>query len=83
MDFSFIHKVIPMYVAAAGLTLKLSLFGILLSFAVGIICALIKYYKIPVLRRICDVYIEFSRNTPLLIQLFFLYFAFPKMGIKL
>ena len=30
-----------------------------------------------------DVYIEFSRNTPLLIQLFFLYFAFPRMGVKL
>ena len=48
MDFSFIQKVIPLYVEAAVLTLKLSVVGILLSFAVGLVCALIKYQKIPV-----------------------------------
>lgn len=83
MDIGFIQKVIPMYVAAAGLTLKLSLLGIVFSIVLGLFCALVKYAKIPVLRRIVDVYIEISRNTPLLIQLFFLYFAFPRMGIKL
>lgn len=83
MDIGFIQKVIPMYVAAAGLTLKLSLLGIVFSIVLGLFCALVKYARIPVLRRIVDVYIEISRNTPLLIQLFFLYFAFPRMGIKL
>ena len=83
MDFEFLKKVIPMYVEASSLTLKLALTGILLSLILGLICALIKYYKVPVLRQIVSVYIEFSRNTPLLIQLFFLYFAFPRMGIKL
>ncbi len=83
MDFEFIKKVIPMYVEASSLTLKLALTGIFLSLILGLICALIKYYKVPVLRQIVSVYIEFSRNTPLLIQLFFLYFAFPRMGIKL
>lgn len=83
MDFEFIKKVIPMYVTAAGLTMKLACIGIILSFVVGLACALVKYFKIPVVKRIVDVYIEFSRNTPLLIQLFFLYFAFPRMGIKL
>lgn len=83
MDFSFIQKVFPMYVEAALLTLKLALIGILLSLIVGLICALVKYYKVPVIRRIVGAYIELSRNTPLLIQLFFLYFAFPRMGIKL
>ncbi len=83
MDFEFIKKVIPMYVDASWLTLRLAIIGILLSLAVGLFCALIKYFKIPVLRQITSVYIELSRNTPLLIQLFFLYFAFPRMGIKL
>ncbi|MDD7611674.1 MAG: amino acid ABC transporter permease [Spirochaetales bacterium] len=83
MDFEFIKKVIPMYVEASSLTLKLALTGIFLSLILGLICALIKYYKVPVLRQIVSVYIEFSRNTPLLIQLFFLYFAFPRMGVKL
>ncbi len=83
MDFKFIKNVIPMYVEAGGLTLRLALIGILLSLVLGLICALIKYFRVPVLRQITSVYIEVSRNTPLLIQLFFLYFAFPRMGIKL
>ncbi|MBP3772578.1 MAG: amino acid ABC transporter permease [Treponema sp.] len=83
MDFAFIQKVIPMYREAALLTLQLAVVGILLSFLLGLACALVKYFKIPVLRRIVGAYIELSRNTPLLIQLFFLYFAFPRMGIKL
>ena len=83
MDFKFIKNVIPMYVEAGGLTLRLALIGILLSLVLGLICALIKYFRVPVLRHITSVYIEVSRNTPLLIQLFFLYFAFPRMGIKL
>ena len=44
---------------------------------------MIKYYKIPILSQICQVYIELSRNTPLLIQLYFLYFGLPKIGIVL
>ncbi len=72
-----------MYVEASALTLKLALIGILLSLVLGLACALVKYFKVPVLRRIVGAYIELSRNTPLLIQLFFLYFAFPRMGIKL
>ena len=83
MDFAFIQKVLPMYAEAALLTFQLAVAGILLSFLLGLVCALIKYFKIPVLRRIVGAYIELSRNTPLLIQLFFLYFAFPRMGIKL
>lgn len=83
MDFAFIKKVIPMYVQAGGLTLRLALIGIIFSLILGLVCALIKYFKVPVLRQITSVYIEISRNTPLLIQLFFLYFAFPRMGVKL
>ena len=45
--------------------------------------AIIRYWKLPVLRVVVRVYTELSRNTPLLIQLFFLYFALPKLGIKL
>lgn len=83
MDYDFIKQVIPMFESAALVTLRLSLAGILLSILVGLLCAVVRYAKVPVLRQIAAVYIEFSRNTPLLIQVFFLYFAFPRMGIKL
>ena len=83
MDFQFIQKAIPLYTQAAILTLKIASVGILLSFILGLICCIVRYEKIPVLQRIVSIYIELSRNTPLLIQLFFLYFALPKMGFKL
>ena len=83
MDINFIKEVIPMYVEATFLTLRIGLIGIILSFVTGIFCAIIRYWKIPVLNVIVRVYTELSRNTPLLIQLFFLYFALPRLGIKL
>ena len=83
MDFEFIKTYTPMYVEAAKLTMTIAFQGVLLSTLVGFICCLIRYYKVPMLQRIIGVYIELSRNTPLLIQLFFLYFGLPKLGIFL
>lgn len=81
MDFAFIQQNVPMYQTAALLTLRIALWGVLFSFLVGLFCSLIQYYKVPVMRRIVGVYIELSRNTPLLVQLFFLYFGLPKLGV--
>ena len=83
MDLEFITTYIPVYVEAAGLTIRIAFFGILGAFAVGMLCSLIKELHIPILRQMVQLYIELSRNTPLLIQLFFLYFGLPKLGIVL
>lgn len=83
MDFEFISAHIPLYMEAAGLTIKIAAIGILGAFGVGMICSLIKELKVPVLKELVEIYIELSRNTPLLIQLFFLYFGLPKLGIVL
>ncbi len=83
MDIDFILKNIPLYIKATQLTLTLAFLGVVLSVLIGFICSLIIYYKVKVLRHIVSGYIELSRNTPLLIQLFFLYYGLPKMGIKL
>ena len=83
MDFDFIHQFAPLYVEAAGLTARIAFFGIVFSLAVGLICGFILHQKIPVLKRIVSAYVELSRNTPLLVQLFFLYYGLPKLGIML
>lgn len=83
MDLEFISEYTPMYMEAAVLTIRIALYGIAGAFAVGMVCSLIKELKIPVLKNIVQMYIELSRNTPLLIQLFFLYFGLPKVGIIL
>jgi polar amino acid transport system permease protein len=83
MNTAFIVKFIPLYITAMGLVLRLCFWGVLFSLIIGLFCAIVRYYKVPVVRQIVTVYIELSRNTPLMIQLFFLYFALPRMGIKL
>lgn len=83
MNISFIQKVIPMYIEAAFVTLYIGFMGILLAILVGLICCYISYFKIKGLQRIVKIYIELSRNTPLLVQIFFLYFGLPQLGIKL
>lgn len=82
MDFQFIEKYVPLYVAAGKLTLFLACIGIVLSILIGILASAVLYYRIPLLKRLVSVYVELSRNTPLLVQLFFLYFGLPKMGIR-
>ena len=83
MNWEFIIKYLPLYQKAAVLTVKIGVIGIVFAVLVGLVCATVQYYKIPVARQITAVYIELSRNTPLLVQLFFLYYGFPKIGVRL
>ena len=83
MDVSFMERFLPMYVTAAQLTLTIALIGIAISVVIGIAASLALYYRIPGLRQLVAVYVELLRNTPLLVQLFFLYFGLPKIGIRL
>lgn len=83
MDLSVLSEYIPLYQRAAVLTLRIGWLGILFAILVGLFCSLIQHYQVPVLKWIVKVYIELFRNTPLLVQLFFLYFGFPKMGISI
>ena len=81
MDPGFLVQYIPLYQKAALLTVKIGVAGIIVAILFGLVCEVIDYYRVPVLRRIVSVYIELSRNTPLLIQLFFIYYGLPKIGI--
>ncbi len=81
MDVSVLKEYFPLYVEAAKLTVSLGVAGIAISILIGLFCAFVRYFKVPVLRQIVAVYIELSRNTPLLVQLFFIYYALPKIGV--
>ena len=83
LNWDVIAQYIPLYQKAAILTVKLGALGVLFAVLIGLICALVQYYKIPVLKQITAVYIELSRNTPLLVQLFFIYYGLPKIGLKI
>ena len=75
IDWNFIIDNIP--------SLKLGFIGIILSIIIGLVCSIILYFKVKILEKIVQAYIELSRNTPLLVQIFFLYFGLPKLGLKM
>lgn len=83
MDFEFIARHAGQFVQAAGLTLNLAFWGILLSLLIGLMCSLLIYFRVRVFSRVAKIYIELSRNTPLLIQLFFLFYGLPKIGVMI
>ncbi|MBQ8136518.1 MAG: amino acid ABC transporter permease [Clostridia bacterium] len=83
MDWSFIAEHVPDYLSGASVTLRFGLYGVLLSLAVGLLCCLVRYFRVPVARLLAHAYVELSRNTPLLVQLFFLYAGLPRVGVKL
>ena len=64
-------------------TLPLTFFSFALAFVISVVVALIQYADIPVLKELCRVYIWFIRGTPLLVQLYVVYYGLPSIGIKL
>ncbi|SJZ86113.1 amino acid ABC transporter membrane protein 1, PAAT family (TC 3.A.1.3.-) [Enhydrobacter aerosaccus] len=82
-DFSFLAEKWPAFVAGAWLTVQLTVVSIALGFAVGTICALCRVYGGAVLRRLVGGYVELIRNTPLLVQIFIVYFGLSSLGLKL
>ena len=83
MKLEVMKEYLPLFVKALILTLKTGWLGIILSVFIGFFTAVIRYYKVPVLRQVLGAYIEFFRNTPLLVQLFFIYFGLPKLGLSM
>ena len=83
MDTSIISSYIPLFAEAFILTVKIGWIGIGLSLLLGIVDAFILYFRIPVLSGIVKAYVELFRNTPLLVQLFFLYYGLPAIGIRI
>jgi His/Glu/Gln/Arg/opine family amino acid ABC transporter permease subunit len=64
-------------------TIEISLIGMAGSLVVGLLLGAAGALRIPVLRQLIRAYVEIFRNTPLLVQIFFLYFALPETGLRL
>jgi polar amino acid transport system permease protein len=73
----------PELVTGAVLTIRLSALTMLFGLLIGTVCAVAKVYGSRTVRWIVGSYVEFIRNTPFLVQLYFVYFALPNFGIRL
>jgi polar amino acid transport system permease protein len=82
-DFSFLAERWPAFLQGAWLTIQLTVVAIALGFALGTLCAVLRVYGGGVVRRLMGVYVEMIRNTPLLVQIFIVYFGLASLGLKL
>ncbi len=82
VDWEYMAMIQLLYGKAAVLTVRIGVLGIFFAILTGLLCSVIRQKRIPVLRQLTSVYIELSRNTPLLVQLFFIYYGLPKIGIR-
>jgi len=73
----------PVLIKGIGVTIELIAFGAVAGVALGIACAWVRTQGPRALRAPVTAYVEVIRNTPFLIQLFFVFFGLPSLGIQL
>jgi len=83
IDWQFIWEHRQEFLDGLENTLKVSAIGIALAFLIGAVLGAARAHRIPVVSQVAAVYVELVRNTPLLVQVFLLYFGMPQFGIRL
>ena len=72
MDPQVIGRYLPVYGRAVLVTVEVSALGILLAIAIGLLCASVRYARVPAVGRLAGGYVQLARNTPLIVLLFFI-----------
>ncbi|WP_022884356.1 ectoine/hydroxyectoine ABC transporter permease subunit EhuD [Glaciibacter superstes] len=80
-DTNFAISIIPILLEGFWLTIQITFFSFLISLVVGLLVAIIRFLKIPVVSLIFDFYVSFLRGTPLLVQAYVAYFVLPQIGL--
>lgn len=83
MDFTIIIDSLPSLLKATGMTIFLAAISILIALVIGFLTAIIRILKVRGLNEIANVYVSLMRGTPLLVQIFVIYYGLPQIGIAL
>ena len=81
-DFASVFDYTPVLIKGIGVTVELIAFGVVAGVALGIACAWARTQGPRWLRAPVTAYVEVVRNTPFLIQLFFVFFGLPSLGVQ-
>jgi glutamine transport system permease protein len=82
-DFSALYKALPSLLVGATVTLRITSLSIALGLGIGIVAGLARVWPNTILRTVAGAYIELVRGTPLLVQIFLVYFGLPALGLNL
>lgn len=83
LNLQLIYSNLPYLFQGASISLWVTLWSVVLGIVIGLVVALGRLSSFRILRFISTAYVEFIRGTPLLVQIFLVYFALPQFGIKL
>jgi polar amino acid transport system permease protein len=82
-DWAYTLEILPLLARAALVTIEATLLGFVFAAILGLIFALLRMAPSALVSGATATVVEFIRSTPLLIQIFFLFFVFPNFGITL
>jgi polar amino acid transport system permease protein len=82
-SWAFVHQILPDLLSGLKLTVLATALASLLSLSLGLMWALLRRSERAVTRRLVAGFIEFIRRTPLLVQLYFVFFVLPTFGLTL
>ena len=83
LDFAAVLVDWPLLLRGAAFTLGLTAVATVLGVALGIACARARTHGPAWLRAVAGAYVELIRNTPFIVQLFFIFFGLPSLGLRL
>ncbi|OOF33986.1 amino acid ABC transporter permease [Salinivibrio costicola] len=78
-DFDYMVSLFPLLLSYLGITMEMAFLGLLFSLALAVAIALIRVFRVPGLNGLAQIFISFFRGTPLLVQLFLLYYGLPQV----
>jgi polar amino acid transport system permease protein len=82
-EWSFVTENADELLAGLRRTLQVSAIAIVGAFFIGLVLGAARAHRVPVLSQVAAIYVEVIRNTPILIQIFLLYFGLPQFDIRL
>lgn len=77
-DLQYIIELMPILLKYLGVTMEMALWGFLFALMLALTLALVRVFKITFVQHIASLFISFFRGTPLLVQLFLLYYGLPQ-----
>lgn len=77
MDFELIQRTLPILLMGAGVTIEITAFSVAIGFFIGLFVGIARISQFKILRIMAAVYADCIRGTPLLVQIFLIYFALP------
>jgi polar amino acid transport system permease protein len=79
----FVRENFDVLLAGLGRTLGVAAIAVVGAFFIGAVLGAARAHRVPVVSQLAAVYVEVIRNTPILVQIFMLFFALPQIGITL